>query len=87
MLADTSNGSRMIWITRKMGIPLNLETKSDPHPLRLRADEESKALFTHALKTLKVSIPSEVEDMKDKIARTCVGLPLLILKFAEEALT
>ncbi|RVW91944.1 Disease resistance protein RPM1 [Vitis vinifera] len=45
-----NNRSRMIWITRKMSLPPNLKTRSDPHPLRLRADEESWALFTHALK-------------------------------------
>ncbi|RVW73473.1 putative disease resistance RPP13-like protein 2 [Vitis vinifera] len=50
VLGDTSNGSRMIWITRKMSVSPNLKTMTDPHPLRLRVDEESWALFTHALK-------------------------------------
>ncbi|XP_059593146.1 toMV resistance protein Tm-2(2)-like isoform X2 [Vitis vinifera] len=80
VLADTSNRSRMIWITRKMSLPPNLKTRSDPHPLRLRADEESWALFTHAL---KVRIPSELQELKDKIVRRCGGLPLLIVKLTE----
>ncbi|KAL6342567.1 hypothetical protein AAG906_012424 [Vitis piasezkii] len=80
VLADTSNGSRMICITRKMSLPPNLKTRSDPHPLRLRADEESWALFTHAL---KVRIPSELQELKERIVRRCGGLPLLIVKLAE----
>ena len=82
VIADTSNGSRMIWIARKMSIPPNLTSMSstDPHPLRLRTDEESWAMFTHAL---KVSIPSELHALKKKIVRRCGGLPLLIDKFAE----
>ncbi|KAJ9701557.1 hypothetical protein PVL29_006780 [Vitis rotundifolia] len=70
VLADRSNGSRMIWITSKMSLPPNLKTKSDPHPLRLRADEESWALFTHAL---KISIPSELQELKEKIVKRCGG--------------
>ncbi|RVW73477.1 Disease resistance protein RPM1 [Vitis vinifera] len=58
----------------------NLKTRSDPHPLRLRADEESWALFTHAL---KVRIPSELQELKERIVRRCGGLPLLIVKLAE----
>ncbi|RVW61896.1 hypothetical protein CK203_063849 [Vitis vinifera] len=50
VLPDTSNGSRMILTTCDMRLPSKLERKSDPHPLRLRTDEESWALFTHALK-------------------------------------
>ncbi|KAJ9701575.1 hypothetical protein PVL29_006798 [Vitis rotundifolia] len=68
VLADTSTGSRMIWITRKMSLPPNLKTRSDPYPLRLEADEESWGLFTYAL---------------NKIVRRCGGLPLLIVKLAE----
>ncbi|KAJ9701561.1 hypothetical protein PVL29_006784 [Vitis rotundifolia] len=66
VLADTSNGSRMIWITRKMSLPPNLKT--------------SWALFTHAP---KVRIPSELQELKEKIVRRCGGLPLLIVKLAE----
>ena len=54
--------------------------KSDPHPLRLRADDESWALFTHAL---KVSIPQELGKLKEEIAKRCGGLPLLFVKLAE----
>ena len=80
VLGDTSNGSRMIWITRKMSVSPNLKTMTDPHPLRLRVDEESWALFTHAL---KVNIPSEIQELKEKIVRRCEGLPLLIVKLAD----
>ena len=80
-LQDTLNGSRMILTGTKTWLPPNLQMKSDPHPLRLRTDEESWALFTHALKT---SIPSELRKLKDEIAKRCGGLPLLIVKLAEE---
>ena len=64
-----------------MGIPLNFKMKSDPHHLPLRTDEESWALFIHAL---NMSIPPEFLKLKDKIAKTCGGLPLLIVKLVEE---
>ncbi|KAJ9701563.1 hypothetical protein PVL29_006786 [Vitis rotundifolia] len=80
VLGDTSNRSRMIWITLKMSVSPNLKTMVDPHPLRLRVDEKSWALFTHAL---KINIPSEIQELKEKIVRRCEGLPLLIVKLAE----
>ena len=80
-LQDTLNGSRMILTSCKMGLPLNLKMKSDPHHLRLGTDEESWALFIHAL---NMSIPPELLKLKDKIAKTCGGLTLLIVKLAEE---
>ena len=80
-LQDTLNGSRMILTGTKTWLSPNLQMKSDPHRLRLRTDEESWALFTHALKT---SIPSELQKLKDEISKRCGGLPLLIVKLAEE---
>ena len=80
-LQDTLNGSRMILTSCKTGLPLNLKMKSEPHHLRLRTDEESWALFIHAL---NMSMPPELLKLKDKIAKTCGGLPLLIVKLAEE---
>ncbi|KAL6347408.1 hypothetical protein AAG906_018618 [Vitis piasezkii] len=47
VLPDTLNSSRMILTTFETRLPPNLKMKSDPHPLRLRTDEESWALFTH----------------------------------------
>ena len=41
VLQDTFNGSRMILIGTKTWLPPDLKMKSDPHPLRLRTDEES----------------------------------------------
>ena len=66
--------------THKTSLPPNFRTTSDPHLLRLRGDEESWALFTHALKK---SIPPELLKLKDKIVRRCGGLPVLIVKLAE----
>ncbi|KAJ9701584.1 hypothetical protein PVL29_006807 [Vitis rotundifolia] len=80
VLPDTLNGSRMILTTCETRLPPNLKMKSDPHPLRLRTDEESWALFTHAF---KFSIPPELLKLKDEIAKRCGGLPLLIVKLAE----
>ena len=80
ILAESSNGSRMILTTHKISLPPNFRTMSDPHILRLRGDEESWALFAHALKK---SIPPELLKLKDKIVRRCGGLPLLIVKLAE----
>ncbi|XP_059593151.1 putative inactive disease susceptibility protein LOV1 [Vitis vinifera] len=80
MLPDALNGSRIILPTCETKLPPNLKMKSDPHPLRLRTDEESWALFTHAL---KFSIPPELLKLKDEIAKRCGGLPLLIVKLAE----
>ncbi|RVW91996.1 Disease resistance protein RPM1 [Vitis vinifera] len=81
MLGDTSNGTRMIRITREMGHDAsNPKTRSDFHPIRLRENDESWALFTHAL---KVNIPPELQELKEKIVRRCEGLPLLIVKLAE----
>ena len=81
LLQDPLNGSRMILTSCKTWLPLNLKMQSDPHHLRLRTDEESWALFTHAL---NVSIPVELLKLKEKIAKACGGLPLLIVKLAEE---
>lgn len=80
VLADVSNGSRMIWITRMMCNPPDLKPRSDLRPLRLRVYDESWTLFTHAF---EVSMPSELQDLKEKIIRRCGGLPLLIVKLAE----
>ncbi|KAL6342412.1 hypothetical protein AAG906_009085 [Vitis piasezkii] len=80
MLPDALNGSRIILTTCETKLPPNLKMKSDPHPLRLRTNEESWALFTHAL---KFSIPPELLKLKDEIAKRCGGLPLLIVKLAE----
>ncbi|XP_034686745.1 disease resistance RPP13-like protein 4 [Vitis riparia] len=81
MLGDTSNGTRMIRITREMGHGAsNPKTRSDFHLHRLRANDQSWALFTHAL---KVSVPPELQELKEKIVRRCEGLPLLIVKLAE----
>ena len=80
VLQDTLNGSRMILTNCKTWLPPNLNMKNDPHPLRLRTDEESWALFTHAL---KLKIPPELLQLKDEIAKRYGGLPLLIIKFAE----
>ena len=84
-LQDTLNGSRMILTGTKIWLPPSLQILVPkfgyPHRLRLRTDEESWALFTHALKT---SIPSELRKLKDEIAKRCGGLPLLIVKLAEE---
>ncbi|WJZ88184.1 hypothetical protein VitviT2T_007512 [Vitis vinifera] len=80
MLPDALNGSRIILTTCETRLPPNLKMKSDPHPLRLRTNEESWALFTHAL---KFSIPPELLKLKDEIAKRCGGLPLLIVKLAE----
>ncbi|KAJ9701570.1 hypothetical protein PVL29_006793 [Vitis rotundifolia] len=75
ILAETSNGSRMILTTHKISLQPNFRTRSDPHLLRLRGDEESWALFTHAFKK---SIPPELVKLKGEIVRRCGGLPLLI---------
>ena len=80
VLRDTLNGSRMILANCKTWLPPNVNMKNDPHPLRLRTDEESWTLFTHAL---KLNIPPELLQLKDKIAKICGGLPLLIVKLAE----
>ncbi|KAJ9701582.1 hypothetical protein PVL29_006805 [Vitis rotundifolia] len=80
MLPDALNGSRIILTTCETKLPPNLKMKSDPHPLRLRTDEESWALFTHAF---KFSIPPELLKLKDEIAKRCGGLPLQIVKLAE----
>ena len=81
LLQSTLNGSRMVLTTRDMRLPPNLRMKSDPHPLRLRTDEESWALFTYAL---KVGIPPELLKLKEDIVKRCGGLPLLIVKLAEQ---
>ncbi|XP_034681062.1 probable disease resistance protein At1g58602 [Vitis riparia] len=80
MLPDALNGSRIILTTCETKLPPNLKMKSDPHPLRLRTNEESWALFTHAL---KFSLPPELLKLEDQIAKRCGGLPLLIVKLAE----
>ena len=41
VLQDTLNGSRMILTNCKTWLPPNVNMKNDPHPLRLRTDEES----------------------------------------------
>eukprot|EP00261_Vitis_vinifera_P033038 XP_019074281.1 PREDICTED: probable disease resistance protein At1g58602 [Vitis vinifera] len=80
MLPDALNGSRIILTTCETKLPPNLKMKSDPHPLRLRTNEESWALFTHAL---KFSLPPELLKLKEEIAKRCGGLPLLIVKLGE----
>ena len=81
VLQDTFNGSRMILTGTKAWLPPDLKMKSDPHPLRLRTNEESWALFSHAL---NVGMPPELLNLKGEIAKICGGLPLLIVKLVEQ---
>ena len=76
--SDASNGSRLILTTRSMSLPSQLQ-KSVHHAVRLRGNDESWALFTHAL---KVNIPQQLLTLRREIERTCGGLPLAIIKLA-----
>ena len=78
-LRDTSNGCRMIltsWVTE---LPSNLQIGSLYYGLRLRRDDESWTLFTHAM---KISIPQELLKFRREIVRRCGGLPRVIVKLA-----
>ena len=76
---DASNGSRMILISRSRSLPSELERRSVHHAVRLRGNDESWTLFTHAL---KVNIPQQLQTLRKEIVRTCGGLPMLIVKLA-----
>ena len=79
-LPDASNGSKMILTTNTMRVASKLERGSVHHHVRLRGDDESWALFTHAL---KVNISREMLQLKRQIVRTCGGLPIAIVKLAD----
>ena len=79
-LPDASNGSKMILTTNTMRVASKLERWSVHHHVRLRGDDESWALFTHAL---KVNISREMLKLKREIVRTCGGLPIAIVKLAD----
>ena len=79
-LPDASNGSKMILTTNTMRVASKLERGSVHHHVRLRGDNESWALFTHAL---KVNISREMLKLKREIVRTCGGLPIAIVKLAD----
>ena len=79
-LPDASNGSKMILTTNTMRVASELERGSVHHHVRLRGDDESWALFTHAL---KVNISREMLKLKREIVRTCGGLPIAIVKLAD----
>ncbi|KAJ9701621.1 hypothetical protein PVL29_006829 [Vitis rotundifolia] len=76
--SDASNGSRLILTTRSMSLPSQVQ-RSVHHAVRLRGNDESWALFTHAL---KVNMPQQLLTLRREIERTCGGLPLAIIKLA-----
>ena len=77
---NTSNGSKMILITRYPNLLLDPQKKGIHLTLQLRDDNESWALFTHIL---KVTIPPELLTLRGDILKTCSGLPLIIKKVAD----
>eukprot|EP00261_Vitis_vinifera_P019930 XP_010650604.2 PREDICTED: putative disease resistance RPP13-like protein 2 [Vitis vinifera] len=79
-LPKTSNGSRMILITRYERGLTDLQKKGIHLTLQLRDDDESWALFKHIL---KIDMPQGLLYLRRDIVTTCCGLPLAIKKLAD----
>ncbi|KAJ9189178.1 hypothetical protein P3X46_000504 [Hevea brasiliensis] len=74
---DLSNGTRIIFTARKVGLTPQISERNFTYRLQLRSNDESWALFTH---TLNRNIPIELLKLKREILRRCGGLPLMIKK-------
>ena len=77
--SDVSNGSRIILTTPSMALSSSSLQRSVHHAVRLRGNDESWALFIHAL---NVKIPEELLTLRREIEQTCGGLPLAIIRLA-----
>ncbi|WCJ41324.1 Disease resistance protein (CC-NBS-LRR class) family [Euphorbia peplus] len=76
-----SNGSRVIFISSKVGVTPEIGERNFTYRLQLWSDEESWSLFA---RSLNVNIPMELLEMKKReILRVCGGLPKAIVKLAE----
>ncbi|KDP43878.1 hypothetical protein JCGZ_20888 [Jatropha curcas] len=78
---DISNGTRIIFVVRSLSEAPPITETNSAYRLHLQSNDESWALFTHAL---KIKIPPELEqNLKKHILRKCGGLPKVIVKLAE----
>ncbi|MCE3216039.1 hypothetical protein HAX54_004549 [Datura stramonium] len=78
---DANNGSRIILTTRLGDIASHAKLVSDPHFLRLFTPEESWMLLKNKVFNKK-SCPRVLEDVGQKIAKKCGGLPLSVVLVA-----
>ncbi|KAJ9178342.1 hypothetical protein P3X46_010233 [Hevea brasiliensis] len=76
-----SNGTRIIFISSKLGVTPESSERNFTYRLQLWSDDDSWALF---VRSLNVNIPLELLELKKKaILRICGGLPKAIVKLAE----
>ncbi|OAY51870.1 probable disease resistance protein At1g58602 [Manihot esculenta] len=78
-VGDLSNGTRILFTARKVGLTPQLSDRNFTYRLQLRSDDESWALFTHSLNK---DIPLELLKLRREILRRCGGLPLMIKELA-----
>ncbi|KAF3666147.1 putative late blight resistance protein -like protein R1B-23-like [Capsicum annuum] len=78
---DANNGSRIILTTRLSDVAFHAKLISDPHFLRLFTLEESWMLLKNRVFS-KRSCPLVLEDVGQKIAQKCGGLPLSVVLIA-----
>ncbi|XP_055809523.1 putative late blight resistance protein homolog R1B-16 [Solanum dulcamara] len=78
---DANNGSRIILTTRLGDVASYAKLVSDPHFLRLLTPEESWMLLKDKVFNTK-SCPPVLEDIGQKIAQKCGGLPLSVVLVA-----
>ncbi|KAH0674883.1 hypothetical protein KY285_022684 [Solanum tuberosum] len=78
---DANNGSRIILTTRLDDVASNAKLVSNPHFLRMFTPEESWMLLKDKVFNKK-SCPVVLEDVGQKIAQKCGGLPLSVVLVA-----
>ncbi|CAN4122122.1 unnamed protein product [Withania somnifera] len=78
---DAKNGSRIILTTRVGDVASHAKRVSDPHFLRLLTPDESWMLLKNKVFNKK-SCPLVLEDVGQKIAQKCGGLPLSVVLVA-----
>ncbi|KAH0674884.1 hypothetical protein KY285_022685 [Solanum tuberosum] len=78
---DARKGSRIILTTRLGDVASHAKLVSDPHFLRLFTQEESWMLLKTKVFNTK-SCPVVLEDVGQKIAQKCAGLPLSVVLVA-----
>ncbi|KAH0668411.1 hypothetical protein KY289_022904 [Solanum tuberosum] len=78
---DANNGSRIILTTRLGDVASHAKLVSDPHFLRMFTPEESWMLLKDKVFNKK-SCPVVLEDVGQKIAHKCGGLPLSVVLVA-----
>ncbi|XP_019703764.1 putative disease resistance RPP13-like protein 3 [Elaeis guineensis] len=74
-----NNGSRILFTTRNIGVAKHAEPGIPPHELHLLNETQSMELFRRKAFPPNQDIPTELEELAQKLAKRCGGLPLALV--------